>query len=363
MQCKKNKFAPKPSIQQQIALLTFCGFYFIRWFMAPMTASEWVINILGLIVFLALYFTAFNLHNYNKYAPFGMILVSVAVAPYNFGSNSFAIYACSFYAYGFRARYAILFCAFTIACVGATTLYFDVNFISYFVITSVISVGLTASGIFDRQRIIHEQKQLKSQEEVSRLAKIAERERISQDLHDVVGHALTSIHLKSQLAAKLIDKGNTGDAKRHINDIQISAQTTLKEIRQTLSGIYKVGLKAELIAQQAFLNSLGIQFTFNDVDYTLPPSLESDLLLIIRESITNIVRHSQATDASLIFHPNRSQLHLQIKDNGKGLQESAPLGSGLNGIKNRVERNNGSIVFKNEPGLTLELTIPINRTI
>ncbi len=345
-------------VRQQIAILTFILFYFIRWFVAPMSMVEWVINITALVLFLLCYFICFNFQKWVLPSAAIMILMSVMVAPYNFGANCFAIYACSFFAYTQPSKRAILLCAGTLGLMACCTYFMKLDIISYFAVGAVIIVGSGASGILERQRIQHDLKQRKSQDEISRLAKIAERERISQDLHDVVGHSLTAIHLTSQLAQQLVAKGDYDKASECLHKIQLTSQNSLKEIRETLSGMNKLGLAAELEAQQEFLHSIGIEFEYLLPMIDLPPKLESDLLLIVRESVTNIVRHSHATSCHVTIAAENDWISVLIQDNGVGLKPDNKLGSGLAGIQNRVNMHGGSVSYDNARGLALNIRVP-----
>lgn len=355
-----------PPLRQQLAILVFATFYFMRWFF-PMTALEWVINIIGLGVFLACYFTAFNVQRLTLLAALTMLVLAFAIAPYNNGANTFAIYAASFFAYFFPTRAALMLLVLTIATLGAATYVFQLHFIFYFVIGAVTSTGIAVSGIIDRQRLVHERQEQKSREEMQRLAKIAERERIGQDLHDTIGHSLTAINLKAQLARKQLERNSTDEAGQHLEHIQQLAQTALKDIRQTIAGIKKLGLEEELEAQRDLLGSLGIKLNYQLPQTLLAPTLESDLLLIAREAITNILRHANATRCELICRANGDRLEMLIRDNGKGMPSAAEaqFGNGLQGILQRVNLRRGNLKVNPPeyrdatwPGLVLQLDLP-----
>lgn len=349
-----------PSIKQQFAILTFTCFYFIRWFIDSMSGLEWTINILAILVFLPCYFIAFNFSKWTLPCSIFLVFLAIAVAPYNYGANCFAIYACSFFSYTQPVKRAVALVAATLLLLLLATYYLHLDFISFFVISAVIIFGLSLSGMIDRQRLTLQYREKKSQQEMARLAKVAERERISQDLHDVVGHSLTAIHLKSQLAEKLLQQNQSEQALEHIRDVKNSAYSALREIRQTLAGINQQGLENELEAQKDFLESIGIQFTYAMPNIPLPAKLESDILLIARESITNIVRHAKATTCSItITHlPDRIAIH--IHDNGTGIlaKQKTCGGIGLKGIEQRIAAHGGSVRYDNHLGLTIHIDIP-----
>jgi two-component system sensor histidine kinase DesK len=355
-----------PPLRQQFAILVFISFYFMRWFF-PMTALDWLVSVSGLLIFLLCYFTAFNVQRLTLPAALAMVALAVGVAPFNNGANTFAIYAASFFAYFFPPRTALLLLAMNIAALAAATYFFELHFIFYFVIGAVSSIGIATSGIVDRQRLIHERQERRSQEEVQRLAKIAERERISQDLHDTIGHSLTAINLKTQLAIKQLERDLTVEARQNLEQVQQLAQTALKDIRHTVAGIKKLGLEEELEAQRDLLHSLGIELRYRLPQTLLAPTLESDLLLIAREAITNILRHANATRCELLCQSSGERLEVLIRDNGKGMSDigEAHFGNGLRGILQRVNLRRGRLAVNpperldaDWPGLTLLLDLP-----
>lgn len=384
-----------PPLLYQCVILIFISFYLMRWFF-PMTAIEWTINIAGLAAFLVCYFAAFNLQKWTLPSAFVMVALAVGIAPYNNGASTFAIYACSFFAYFFPARVALPLYAVTLGVLAAATFFFQLDVIFYFVVGAVSCSAITVFGIFDRQRLLYQGREMRSQEEIQRLAKIAERERIGQDLHDTLGHRLTAIHLKAQLALKLLEdnqqlEGNQqlessqrSAVRDHLAQVQQLAQDALREIRETIADIKTHGLTAELDAQKELLESLGISFQYTLPSVLLPPTMESDLLLIVREALTNVLRHSGASRCELHCRTNADILELTIWDNGcgfanshtdlnahAGLNNHASLnvheglfGNGLQSIYQRVTLRRGTLSLNPPdstwPGLTLSIHLPWN---
>jgi two-component system sensor histidine kinase DesK len=230
----------------------------------------------------------------------------------------------------------------------------------YFGITTTMIFGIGFSGIIDRQRMVHQRREHHSQNEIQRLAKEAERERIGQDLHDVIGHSLTSIHLKAQLATKRLTHGEFDEARAQCEAIANLASDALKEIRETLADIKRQSLAEELRAQQQSLAQLGIEFNFSLPQEMLIPTLESDLLLISRELITNTLRHAQATQIQLTLSFTQATLSIHYHDNGHGMSstDEQVFGNGLQGIRHRVQRRQGSFALRNDRGLNIDITLP-----
>lgn len=345
---------------QQLAILFFSVFYFIRWFVEPMSPKDWLIQLGAFTLFLLAYFIGFNVRGLTLASAIVMVVLSFFIAPYNYGANTFAIYACSFFAYYQPPRRALLFIALTLMTVLLTTVVHQLHMLFYFGISAVMIFGLGFSGIIDRQRLQHQRREQHSQNEIRRLAKIAERERIGQDLHDVIGHSLTGIHLKAQLALKRLEQDDHLAAQEQCLAVAQLAQSALKEIRATLADIKKQDLASELKAQQQFLESVGIAFQYQLPQKQLLPALESDLLLITRELITNTLRHAQATMARLSLTCDDSMLQMSYRDDGKGMisTDERDYGNGLHGIRQRVLQRRGNVRIYSDNGLQIALSMP-----
>lgn len=347
-------------LMQQLAILVFSAFYTVRWFVEPMTPMDWLVQVSAFVVFLLAYFLGFNVRRYTLASAIVMVALSSLVAPYNYGANTFAIYACTFFAYYQPPRRALFFIAMTLLTLFATTLVHQLHMMFYFGISAIIIFGLSFSGMIDRQRIQHLKREQQSQNEIRRLAKVAERERISQDLHDVIGHSLTGIHLKAQLAIKRLEQGDQSAAQEQCVAVAQLAHSALKEIRATLADIKKQSVAAELEAQQRFLSSLDIGFEYQLPEVALTPAVESDILLIIRELITNTLRHARASKARLRLEFDGDAVRLHYCDNGLGMAQhnEADYGNGLHGIRQRVLQRRGSFNIYNDGGLHTALTLP-----
>ena len=131
------------------------------------------------------------------------------------------------------------------------------------------------------QRGREQRKLLHAQEEIEHLAKIAERERIARDLHDVLGHTLSVIVLKSELASKLVEQEPVR-AKSEMADVEQTARTALAEVRQAIGGYRSNGLVAELAQARATLETAGITVECDQVPVKLPATQESVLSLAVR---------------------------------------------------------------------------------
>src|SRR5690606_24618433 len=134
-----------------------------------------------------------------------------------------------------------------------------------------------------------------SHDEVRRLASLAERERIGRDLHDLLGHTLSMVALKSDLAGRLLAR-DPAAAHREIGEVSRVAREALSQVRRAVSGIRAAGFAAELASARLLLETDGIAFDYRFDDGLgagiLPAGVESALAMTVREAATNIQRHA-----------------------------------------------------------------------
>ena len=144
------------------------------------------------------------------------------------------------------------------------------------------------------------QKLYVANEEIARLSKNEERERISRDLHDTLGHTLSLITLKSELAEKLITR-NPDRAIQEVKDIQATSRSALKQVRELVSGMNAVTIHDEMVHAKQILTAAGIALeTKNELDgRLLSPLIDNILGMCLRESVTNVVKHSHARTCKL----------------------------------------------------------------
>lgn len=194
-----------------------------------------------------------------------------------------------------------------------------------------------------------------AQEQIEHLAKVAERERIARDLHDVLGHTLSVVVLKSELAGKLIG-GDAQRARREIAEVEQIARKALGEVREAIRGYRAEGLEAEIARARRSLDAAGVSLEWQAPGAHLAPVQESVLSLVLREAVTNILRHSGATSCRLELTGDDAGTHLSVQDNGRGGIESE--GNGLRGMRERIEALGGRIEIDSRQGTRLNIDIP-----
>lgn len=189
------------------------------------------------------------------------------------------------------------------------------------------------------------------------LATVTERERIARDLHDLAGQALTAVALRSQLVQRLA----ATDPERAVAEaeaIETTARETLSSLRETVAGWRQVDLRDELDKGTKTLEAAGVEVRVRgDWQRDLAPSVETILALALREGVTNVVRHSSATNCQITLNGKPAMVRLEIVDDGTGLR--APEGSGLSGMRERVVAAGGTMDVDGAQGTKLRVSIPV----
>ncbi|MCF2857567.1 sensor histidine kinase [Pseudoalteromonas sp. SMS1] len=248
---------------------------------------------------------------------------------------------------------AVLMCAITLVA----TLHIHPNFWPYFIGPAmVISLGLFGFGVVEYKERVHRNESRKSKEQISQLAKIAERERIARDLHDLLGHSLSSISLKSELAGKFISAGHYDQAKHETDEVAKLARTALSEVREAVSGMKQLGLQAQLDVMTARLKDKGMAVEPDIQQIALSPEQESCLCFVAKEAITNVLKHSNARKVSISLNTFKGQHTLIFCDDGQ--IHNIVWGNGLSGIKSRIEELGGSFKVFADDGLRLVAELP-----
>ncbi len=179
-----------------------------------------------------------------------------------------------------------------------------------------------------------------TRDELARAAVAAERERIARDLHDILGHSLTAIAVKSGLARRLVDRDPVA-ATVEIADVERLAREALSDVRATASGMRDVSLAGELAVAGAVLRAAGIRPVLPQAVDDVAPAGRDVFGYVVREAVTNVVRHSGAASCTITLAPDR----IEIADDGRGADPGAPGdGSGLAGLTERVRAAGGTLV-------------------
>jgi two-component system, NarL family, sensor histidine kinase DesK len=197
-----------------------------------------------------------------------------------------------------------------------------------------------------------------AREQIGRLAVGEERLRFARDLHDLLGHSLSVIALKSELAGRLI-KTTPGLAVDQVNDIEKVARDALREVREVVAGYRQPTLAAELAGAREALTAAGIEFRVDQEHAALPPAVEAVLAWAVREGVTNVMRHSQASRCAIRIRKQDGHATVDVVDDGRGGTPEA--GSGLQGLEERVLERGGTLSAQALPheGFRLSVRLPL----
>jgi two-component system sensor histidine kinase DesK len=201
---------------------------------------------------------------------------------------------------------------------------------------------------------------------VAQLAANEERLRLARDLHDLLGHSLSLITLKSELAGRMLP-AHPEKAAQQVADIEKVSRQALVDVREAVSGYRRPRLAGELAGAQVALTAAGITATLpadaapTDVD----EEAESALAWTLREAVTNVVRHSGARRCTVEVLGRQTLdgpvLELSVEDDGSGDGTPGTPGNGLTGLAERLEKAGGSLdVGRTKHGFRLVARVPAN---
>lgn len=289
----------------------------------------------------------------------GMVAVGLVVWPYNGVALGYVVSACMCLAYLPTVRQWLVAVAVLAVPVALVSMRMHVS--PWIMLLVLFASLMSGAGHFLRMSNLRKESQLRlSQDEVRRLATLAERERIGRDLHDLLGHTLSLVTLKSELARKLalIDPSR---AQREMEEVERVARHALGEVRAAVTGMRRSDIAAELVSARLMLEASGLVFEAEWPEgVELPAALEAPLALVLREAITNIHRHARARSASVRFRFEPETFQMYISDNGCG--GLAAHGNGVSGMRERVRALGGSLHIDSpaRKGTTLKVTVPLS---
>lgn len=294
-------------------------------------------------LFLWLYWRAFfGDRAHLRWHALGIAVLGFAVTPVNPGAQGYIIFACAFLGYcGSSRQVSIAVAALLLTYAGAWQLS---GWPNIYLLTTVMVGAMVALLNLLMQRKAQADAALRlSHDQVRRLAASAERERIGRDLHDLLGHTLSLVALKADLAGRLIAR-DPAAARSEIDELARVARQALAQVRRAVTGIRSAELVAELAAARLLLETDGIALECRlpaEPPQPLPQAMETTLALCLREAVTNIQRHAHAARVTVALHYHNDGVQLQIDDDGRGGEIIA--GQGLCGMRERLRALGGRL--------------------
>lgn len=333
-----------------IYLAPYVGYPFVTGIGGPVLA----LHALGLVAFLALYFRAYWVDGGERVPLIaGLAVLGLALCAINPGALTFVVFAAGFVGGAVTSRRApLVIVILAVLAAAATGL---LGWPAYF----AAGVGLLALMIGFVNLHYSDMRQRDAslrlaRDEIARLAALAERDRIAADLHDLLGHTLSLIVLKSALASKLLPRDQPR-AAAEIADVERISREALHEVRQAVQGFRSATLTDELVRAREALAAAGVTLAEEIAPVTLPRATEHALALVLREAVTNIVRHARARHCRISLDIS-SPVTLKIEDDGVGGEVRE--GSGFASMRARLREIGGTLEHDGRHGTRIVARVP-----
>jgi two-component system sensor histidine kinase DesK len=336
--------------------LVYLSFAFVPLLFVP--APHWwraaLPTLLAAVVFLPLHFGFYRRRDQSAALPWILAVATLgyALIPFNSGGNTFLIYAVAMAAVALRPR----------AAMGLGATLGAAMALEFLLVLREPRLAGAVSGIsilYSRARAREHAELRLTQDEVRRLAGLAERERIARDLHDLLGHTLSVVALKSELAGKLIDR-DTDAARVQIREVEGVAREALAQVREAVIGIRMTGLQAELASARLALLAADARLDQRLAPLPLEAEVEQTLALAVREAVTNIIRHADARRVEVELSAETDRVLLSIGDDGRGGVDRP--GNGLTGMRERLAAVGGTLEIESPRGGGTRLLLRVPRT-
>ncbi|OKI09667.1 histidine kinase [Streptomyces sp. CB02923] len=343
-----------------------------------MSPAREVLGCAGLLLFVGVYFALLFRHMVHRSWPDWAIraavtfiaaiavLLSSVLGPNWLVLFTFVCVAVAVSRPWSTARWAVPALTATLVLIGLR--YGEVRVYLFAYALPCLLSGFAMVGV---QHLIRTTKELReAREEVARLAANEERLRLARDLHDLLGHSLSLITLKSELAGRMLPAEPDGAAKQ-VADIERVSRQALVDVREAVTGYRRPRLVVELAGMRAALRTAAITA---DIDPALEQEHrgltedgESALAWALREAVTNVVRHSAAGRCEVLLTEEweadeRRLLCLSVIDDGTGPPRGGHDGNGLSGLRERLALADGRLETGTAPrgrGFALRAYVPL----
>lgn len=358
--------APPTGFMRYVWLVYLGSLFFQPVFDSSTEAVDWIAVPVLIAVFLPIYAATFRARDDRRLLVLIGCLGALAVAGslVNSGASVFVIYAAATAGRLYPSRRAVQVIVGLVGLVGLMMLISQAPMpwrLAALAPALFFTPAVGAASILDAERQRVSQRLVRANEEIERLATIAERERIARDLHDLLGHSLSVMVLKSALAARLV-RSDPDRAVAEAGDIEQIGREALGEVRAAVAGYQTRGLAAELDGARVALEAAGVDVEVSAARAELSPTVESALAMALREAVTNVARHAEAQRASITVTSEGAGVRLEVRDDGRGYTGTP--GSGINGMRERLAAVGGSVDVGapngdgSPRGTVVEVTVP-----
>ena len=339
--------------------LLYTGFFFIEPYFRHST-SHWLWFAAFYVTFLALYFAIPASEGFLQKALFVLLFaLGFVYFPYNTSASGAFVYPVVMLAFVVQNnRTYLLMLGAQVAGIALETWLLHIPWWAGVMgIFFCVVIGLSNLS-YSRQQQANFMLQ-RANDEIEHLAQMAERERIARDLHDLLGHTLTVITIKSELANRLFTL-DPERSRQEMLEVEETARKALADVREAVVGYRSEGITAEMSRARRTLTAAGVALSTSVAAVDLTPAETNVLCLCVREAVTNIVRHAGAKICTVQLAGTDAGLQMTIDDDGSGVH--AREGNGLRGMRERVESLSGRMRIHTAPGSGTQLLIELPRS-
>ncbi|WP_117210704.1 sensor histidine kinase [Allorhizocola rhizosphaerae] len=229
---------------------------------------------------------------------------------------------------------------------------------------SIIVTGIIVYGMSTLSSVVTAMDAART--ELAKMAVAQERLRFARDLHDLLGYSLSAISMKTELTHRLVTKNPVRAEEELTQIIEISRQA-LSDVRSVASGYRELSLDDEAVSARSVLSAADVDVRMDISHHDLPTPVRTVLATVLREGVTNILRHSKAERCDITLRQTDTDVTIIITNDGVSheppTQVSEGGGSGIRNLSNRVANLDGTLTTSTDPDgrFRLRATIPTGR--
>ncbi len=350
------RLLPKDQDWTPFGYLIYLAYFAIVPFLFPTPGWYRGLTVAATLAALAMYFGGYWIRDRRiLWIVGGFLALGVGLLPTNAAASVFFVYAAAWPGKIFEPARAYRYLAAIVAIAAAEAIALRLPpyaWIPALVFPTLIGAMITHQ--YQKKRLTD--RLLAAQGQAQQMAKVAERERIGRDLHDLLGHTLSVIVLKSELASKLAET-DAARAAAEIRDVERISREALAQVRAAVTGYRSGGIERELAQARATLEAAGVRLETSVERPRLSPAQETVFAMALREAVTNVVRHAQARVCRVELRQHGRWCELEIADDGRG--GAVPEGNGLSGMRQRVDALGGALERDGSAGTRLRIRVPV----
>ena len=349
-----NNLKAKASEFRHYIFLLYLSVYFLKYGFKPFSFEEFGIDIVILTIFTFLFFKSLQDENFKHIYLALMLIIATTTSIDNCNASVLFIF-CSVTAECFKNnKIVILWLTIIASAIVSITIIFSLP--AYFwLVAGLISVIVVVNKRIDKYQ--YKKNEALAYQKIW-YATYKERERLSQDLHDSLGILLSKGILLAQVASYQ-DKTLNLESKQKFEQLEKLMRQSLENIRHVISNSHTCDFSKQIADIRETLNLAQIknQITIDPV-IQLSEDQKRQVLYIINEATTNIIKHSKAKECLIQFTKQHNRANLTIKNNGKSFIDWDN-SNGLNNIKSRIEYLSGNLTISNDEGFNISATFPL----